>query len=259
MNFIFLMFTVVMDSYFNATVRSNINGGPKDGMIRTENDMQWLQAMQAAGYTFQPYNNIAKNALWYGEYIYADANGDGVYGNSYDSEFQGTSTIPKYNFGIQASANWKDFDLSMTWGGSAGFSIYYYGKSRNSSETTYGYAIPDAVADDHYFYDPENPSDPRTNLSSKQPRLVNVSGAQSSASSSLHLEKGNFIKLRNLTLGYTMPKSISKKFYVERLRVYASGENLFAITGFSGMDPEMRVSMGYSTMRQYALGINLTF
>ena len=246
-------------SYFNADGTVNINGGPKDGMIRTENDMQWLQAMQAAGYTFQPYNNIAKNALWYGEYIYADANGDGVYGNSYDSEFQGTSTTPKYNFGIQASANWKDFDLSMTWGGSAGFNIYYYGKARNSSETTYGYAIPDAVANDHYFYDPENPSDPRTNLSSKQPRLVNVSGAQSSASSSLHLEKGNFIKLRNLTLGYTMPKSISKKFYVERLRVYASGENLFAITGFSGMDPEMRVSMGYSTMRQYAFGINLTF
>ena len=64
----------------------------------------------------------------------------------------------------------------MTWGGSAGFSIYYYGKARNSSETTYGYAIPDAVANDHYFYDPENPSDPRTNQSSKQPRLVNVSG-----------------------------------------------------------------------------------
>lgn len=62
-------------SYFNADGTVNINGGPKDGMIRTENDMQWLQAMQAAGYTFQPYNNIAKNALWYGEYIYADANG----------------------------------------------------------------------------------------------------------------------------------------------------------------------------------------
>lgn len=75
-------------SYFNADGTVNINGGPKDGMIRTENDMQWLQAMQAAGYTFQPYNNIAKNALWYGEYIYADANGDGVYGNSYNSEFQ---------------------------------------------------------------------------------------------------------------------------------------------------------------------------
>lgn len=228
-------------------------------MIRTENDMKWLQAMQDAGYSFQPYNTVAKNALWYGEYIYADANGDGIYGNSYDSEFQETSTTPKYNFGLQASANWKDFDFSMNWGGAAGFSIYYYSTSRNSSETVYGYTIPDAVAKDHYFYDPENPTDSRTNLSSKQPRLVNVSGAQSSASSSLHLEKGNFVKLRNLTLGYTLPKSISKKFYVERLRVYASGENLFAITGFSGQDPEMRTTVGYSTMRQYAFGINLTF
>lgn len=246
-------------SYFNADGSVNINGGPKDGMIRTDNDMKWLQAMQDAGYTFQPYNTVAKNALWYGEYIYADANGDGIYGNSYDSEFQGTSTMPKYNFGLQASASWKDFDLSMTWGGAAGFSIYYYSTSRNSSETVYGYAIPDDVAKEHYFYDPENPSDPRTNLTSKQPRLVNVSGAQSSASSSLHLEKGNFIKLRNLTLGYTLPKSITKKFYAERLRVYASGENLFAITGFSGQDPEMRTTVGYSTMRQFAFGINLTF
>ena len=246
-------------SYFNADGSVNINGGPKDGMIRTENDMQWLQAMQDAGYTFQPYNSIAKNAIWYGEYIYADANGDGIYGNSYDSEFQGTSTIPKYNFGLHASANWKDFDLSMNWGGAAGFSIYYYSTSRNSSETIYGYAIPDNVAKNHYFYNPENPTDPRTNLTSKQPRLVNVSGAQSSASSSLHLEKGDFIKLRNLTLGYTLPQKISRKFFVEKLRVYATGENLFAITGFSGQDPEMRTTVGYSTMRQYAFGINVTF
>ncbi len=246
-------------SYFNADGSVNINGGPKDGMIRTEEDMNWLRAMQGAGYSFQPYNNIAKNAIWYGEYIYADANGDGIYGNSYDSEFQGISRTPKYNFGLQASANWKDFDFSMNWGGAAGFSIYYYEKSRNSSETTYGYAIPNDVAGNHYFYDPENPTDPRTNISAKQPRLVNISGAQSSASSSLHLEKGDFIKLRNVTLGYTLPNQISKKFFVENLRVYASGENLFAITGFSGQDPEMRVISGYSTMRQYAFGINVTF
>lgn len=246
-------------SYFNADGSVNINGGPKDGMIRTENDMKWIQAMQAAGYSFQPYNSVAKNAIWYGEYIYADANGDGIYGNSYDSEFQGASNTPKYNFGLQASANWKDFDFSMTWGGSAGFSIYYYDRSRNSSETTYGYAIPDNVANDHYFFDPDNPSDPRTNITSKQPRLVNLSGAQSAHSSSLHLEKGDFIKLRNLTLGYTLPRIISRKFFVERLRVYATGENLFAITGFSGQDPEMRTNVGYSTMRQYAFGVNVTF
>ena len=53
MSFIFLIVYNGNGSYFNADGTVNINGGPKDGMIRTENDMQWLQAMQAAGYTFQ--------------------------------------------------------------------------------------------------------------------------------------------------------------------------------------------------------------
>jgi hypothetical protein len=167
--------------------------------------------------------------------------------------------MPKYNFGLTANAAFKDFDMSMMWGGSAGFSIYYYSTSINSSQTIYGYAIPDAVADDHYYYDPENPTDSRTNLTSKRPRLVNLSSAQSSETSALHLEKGNFLKLRNLTFGYTLPKNISKKAYVEKLRVYVTGENLFAITKFSGQDPEMRSTINYSTKRQYAIGVNIQF
>jgi TonB-linked SusC/RagA family outer membrane protein len=236
-----------------------INGGPVDGMIRTETDMAWLQAMQAAGYSFQPVNNVAKNSLWYGEYIYADSNDDGIYGNSYDSEFQGSSTTPKYNFGLQASAGWKNIDFSMSWGGAAGFSLYYYATGRNASQTIYGYAIPQIIADGHYFYDPSNPDDPRTNLTSKNARLAYNASASSAAASSLHLEKGDFVKLRNLTVGYTLPEFISKKVMIERLRVFATGENLFAITGFSGQDPEMRTTVGYSTMRQYAIGINVTF
>lgn len=236
-----------------------VNGGPVDGMIRTETDLAWLLAMQEAGYSFRPSNNVATNSLWYGEYIYADSNEDGIYGNSFDSEFQGTSTNPKYNFGLQASANWKNLDMSMSWGGAAGFSIYYYATGRNASQTIYGYAIPQIIADDHYFYDPANPNDPRTNISSKNARLAYNSSAPSAASSSLHLEKGNFIKLRNVTIGYSLPKVISKKVLVENIRFFATGENLFAITGFSGQDPEMRTTVGYSTMRQYALGVNVSF
>jgi TonB-linked SusC/RagA family outer membrane protein len=236
-----------------------VNGGPVNGMIRTETDMAWILAMQAAGYSFQPSNNVAKSNLWYGEYIYADGNADGIYGNSYDSEFQGTSTSPKYNFGFQASANWKNIDLSMNWGGAAGFSLYYYENGRNASQTVYGYAIPQIIADDHYFFDPDNPNDPRTNINSKHARLAYNSSAPSAAVSSLHLEKGDFIKLRNTTVGYTLPSFISKKVMIERFRIFVTGENLFAITGFSGQDPEMRATVGYSTMRQYAVGINVTF
>lgn len=246
-------------SHFNSDGSVNINGGPKDGMIRTTDDMKWAEAMIAAGYQFQPNNNIGKQGLWYGEYIYADTNGDGIYGNSYDSEFQGSSTMPKYNFGLFMSADWNNFDLSMNWGGAAGYKLYYYSTGRNASTTVYGYAIPDAIAFDHYFFDPENPNDPRTNLTSKNPRLAYLSSTPSSASSALHLEDGSFVKLRNLTFGYTIPQNISRKFFVEKLRLYFSGENLFTITGFSGMDPEMRTTEGYSTMRQYAFGVNLTF
>jgi TonB-linked outer membrane protein, SusC/RagA family/TonB-dependent outer membrane receptor, SusC/RagA subfamily, signature region len=246
-------------SYFHSDGKVNINGGPRDGMIRTPDDMKWVQAMVDAGYQFQPNNNIGKQGLWYGEYIYADSNGDGIYGNSYDSEFQGCSTMPKYNFGLYMSADWNNFDLSMNWGGAAGYKLYYYSTGRNASTTVYGYAIPDAIAYDHYFFDPENPSDPRTNLTSANPRLAYLSSTPSSASSALHLEDASFIKLRNLTFGYTVPQNISHRFFVEKLRVYFSAENLFTITGFSGMDPEMRTTEGYATMRQYAFGVNLSF
>ncbi len=246
-------------TYWNADGTPDINGGPVDGMIRTTNDMAWLKAMMAQGYSFYPQQGIGKQKIWYGEYIYADANGDGLYGNSYDATFQNVSTTPKVNYGFQFNADWKGIDFSMSWAGAAGFSVYYYRQASNSSNTIYGYAIPQSVADDHYFFDPMNPSDPRTNINSKQPRLVNLTSCQSDATSSLHLCKGDYLKLKNFTLGYSFPKKWMDKIKVQKLRVYFSGENLFAITEFPGMDPEMRSTAGYSTMRQYACGLNLTF
>lgn len=245
--------------YWNADGTPDINGGPVDGMIRTTNDMAWLKAMIEAGYSFYPQQAIGKQKLWYGEYIYADRNGDGLYGTSLDNRFQGLSTTPKVNFGIQFSMDWKGLDLSMNWTGAAGFAVYYYRVASNSSSTTYGYAIAQSVADDHYFFDPKNPGDPRTNINSKQPRLAYLSSAQSSASSSLHLERGDYLKLKNFTIGYTFPKKWTEVIKMQKLRVFLTGENLFAITRFSGMDPEMRATAGYSTMRQFAGGVSVTF
>ncbi len=244
-------------TYFNGGA-VDPNGGPKDGMIRTEQDLQWVQAMKAAGYSFQPQNTVSNQALWYGEYIYADNNGDGFYGNANDAEFQGMSTTPKWNFGLSASASWKGIDFSMMWGGSAGFSTYYLVTCQNSSSLVSGYAIPDRVAYDHYFFDPSNPSDPRTNLTSKNPRLME-NNSQSTTASTKWLYDASFLKLRNVTLGYTLPQNLTRKFFVEKLRFFASGENLFALTSFPGMDPEMRTGVGYSTLRQYSLGVNVTF
>ncbi len=247
-------------SHFNADGTVNIHGGPKDGMIRTEEDMKWLQAMVDAGYQFYPTQGIGKDKIWYGDIIYADLNGDGVYGSEDDKDFMGFSNTPKYYYGLQASASWKGFDISMNWAGAAGFKIQWYTQTQNSTYITRGYGIGKDIAYDHYFYDPENPSDPRTNIWSENTRLTMGGTSQTNnAVSEWHLHNGNYLKLKNLTIGYSLPKKWLEKIYLQNVRVYASGENLLTITKFKGMDPETASGVGYPSMRQYAFGINVTF
>lgn len=246
-------------SHFNADGSVNVNGGPKDGMIRTEQDMAWLKAMVAAGYEFYPAKGVGKSEIWYGDVIYVDLNGDGIYGDDNDRDFQGSSSTPKYYYGLQASASWKGFDFSMSWAGAAGFKISWWEQSLNSTRLTRCYGIGKDVAADHYFYDPENPSDPRTNINSENTRLTIGGTAQTETSSQLWLHNGNYLKLKNLTIGYTFPTKWMQKLYVKNLRIYATGENLLTITKFKGLDPEMAAGNGYLPIRQYAFGINVTF
>lgn len=230
-------------------------------MIRTETDMAWVKAMIANGYTFRPNGTVAKNKIWYGDYVYADANGDGVYGGDDDREFQNVSSDPKFTFGMQMAASWKNFDISMNWAGQAGFKLYWSpATGYNSPTTRIGCALSKDITDNHYFYDPENPNDPRTNINGKYGRLVaSENGYQNTASSTLYLFNGNYLKLKNLTLGYTFPTQLLQKAYISNLRVYASIENVFSIDKFPGQDPELGASPKYTSVRQFAFGVNLSF
>lgn len=247
--------------YFNADGKVNINGGPKDGMIRTEDDMKWLKAMKDAGYKFMPNQGIDKNQIWYGDLIYADVNGDGVYGNTYDNQLTGTSMTPKFNFGLQLSASWNNFDISMLWVGNAGFDLYWNQFGFNQSSVRYGSAIGQRVADDHYYYNGGNTSDPTpNNLTGKYPRLrMNANDAQNNAASTFYLYNGNFLKLKNLSVGYTLPATISQKVFAQRIRLYFSGENLLTFTSFPGQDPEIGNNIGYPSLKQISFGANITF
>lgn len=247
-------------SYFNADGSVNKNGGPKDGMIRTERDMEWVKAMIAGGATFMPNNKVGKNNLWYGDYIYADNNGDDIYGSSNDNQFQGISNQPKYIFGMQLGASWRGFDLSMNWAGAAGFSLYWSPTTGyNSTGMRLGLALPENIATNHYFYDPDNTSDARTNLNAKYPRLTEGESGQNTVASTLFLFKGDYLKLKNLTFGYTLPKKAAKTVFTENIRLYFSGENLFSFTSFPGQDPEMGSTPIYTSLRQLAFGVNVTF
>ena len=115
------------------------------------------------------------------------------------------------------------------------------------------------VANDHYYYDPENPTDSRTNLTAKYGRYVGESGYQANVANTNYLYKANYLKLKNITLGYTLPSNIANKIYMKGLRVYINGENLFTLTKYPGFDPELGAGFTYLTSRSVSLGASITF
>lgn len=238
----------------------NINGGPKDGMIRTPEDMAWLNAMIAAGYSFQPAGGVGKTKIYYGDLIYADNNGDGLYGNAFDAQFINKSSTPRYVYGLNLNLSYKNIDLSMLWSGSAGMWYYWNATGYNNSIVSLGNAVSTLIANDHYYYNDANPSDPANNINARYPRLKNTTDAQNaSVNSDFYLYNASYLKLKNLQIGYTLPVSIAKKVAMSRARIYVSGENLFTITKYPGLDPEIGAGVGYPTLRQYSLGLNVTF
>jgi TonB-linked SusC/RagA family outer membrane protein len=244
---------------FNADGSVNVGGGPRDGIIRTEEDMKWVNAMIEKGHEFMPNKKVAQDKIWYGDYIYADNNGDGIYGNSYDKEFQGTSKTPKYNFGLQMAASWRGFDVSMNWAGATGFDLYWGAATGyNSTVVGVGMGLGTEMANNHYFYNPENPADPRTNINGEYPRLT-AGGSQNTTASTNFLHNGNYLKLKNLTFGYTLPKHVTDKLLTNSIRFYVSGENLWNINSFPGQDPELGATPEYTSVRQFAFGVNLSF
>ena len=85
------------------------------------------------------------------------------------------------------------------------------------------------------------------------------SGYQNVETSSLYLYNGNYLKLKNLTFGYTVPAHISKKFFTDNLRAYVSIVNVFNITKYPGQDPELGATPEYTSLRQFAFGVNISF
>lgn len=238
----------------------NVNGGPKDGMIRTPDDMNWLNAMIAAGYKFQPTDGVSKTKIYYGDLIYADNNGDGLYGNSFDAQFLNKSSTPRYNYGFNLNMSYKNVDLSMLWSGSAGMWYYWNATGYNNSIVSLGNAVSTLIANDHYYFNDANPNDPANNITAHYPRLKNTTDAQNAAvNSDFYLYNASYLKLKNLQIGYTLPEKLSKKVLISRARIYVSGENLWTITNYPGLDPEIGAGVGYPTMRQYSVGLNVTF
>ena len=251
-------------TYYLADGSVDPNGGPKDGMIRTADDLKWVQDMVAAKYSF---NGAAVNRtnLWYGEYIMADLNGDGNYGNNDDRQFTGKSSAPKYNFGFTLSAEWKGVDFSMTWAGAAGFWYYLHERGVNRNYlSTQGDVLPADAASKFYYVawdangDPDW-SNPGNNLTAEYARLRNGAAGVYIVNDQF-LYNASYLKLKTLQVGYTIPKEWVGKAHIGGLRVFLSGENLLTFTKYPGVDPEIGSGVAiYPIARLLSAGLNLSF
>ena len=90
------------------------------------------------------------------------------------------------------------------------------------------------------------------------PRFLDYSDTRNEQNSTFWVANKNYLKIRNITLGYTLPAHWTQKAYLERVRIYGSLENFFTFTSWKGYDPEVS-GVTYPTMRQAVVGVNVSF
>lgn len=247
-------------SYTSSDGAVNTNGGPKDGMIRTDEDYEWVKAMEDEGYEFLPVGQTGKTQIYKGDFIYADNNGDGVYGGTDDQVFMNYNSEPKYTYGLNAGFSWKNIDFSMQWAGSAGMKYYWLdGQGGNSNVTRNGMTLFKRIADDHYYLNENNSDDPLNNMDGTYPRLKDINDPQNNVASDFWLYNASYIKLKNVQAGYTLPENWTKNISMDYARFYISAENLLTITDYPGVDPEVGAGYVYPSMRQITFGVDITF
>ena len=203
-------------------------------------------------------NGIYQADVKPGDVKYVDVNHDGVI-NASDKVDLGNG-LPKYTFGFNFNLAWKGFDLSANFTGAAGFQIAQSYRNPDSSQANYSRRILKRWTGE--------------GTSNEIPR-VTYGDVGNWLFSDLYLQDGDYIRLQNLTMGYDFKKLISWKG-LSKMRLYFQVQNLFTLTKYDGMDPEIGsfngtdgnssdswvsgVDMGYYPHpRTFIVGLNLAF
>lgn len=167
------------------------------------------------------------------------------------------SGIPKVEANINFDAAYKGVDFSFVLGSGWGHKLYngnkYFYEAMNSGSNMLKSTLR--------AWTPAN-------MNTDVPRAMYQDPSGNSRESTRFLEKGDFVRLRQVQLGYTFPTVLTRKIYMDKVRLYVSAENLFTITGYDGIDPEFsRASVlntgidkfVYPFTRSFTLGAQITF
>lgn len=184
-----------------------------------------------------------------GDVRFVDFNGDGKIDND-DRTDIGNGT-PKWTFGLNFGAEWRGFDFNMFWQGVAGVDVFDATRRTDIASSNYpSWMLARWTGE---------------GTSNRVPRLVN-GDANNWQSSDLYIYDGAYLRLKNISLGYTLPQSLTQRCFVQRLRLFVMAENLVTWTKYHGFDPEISsaaTSLGvdygvYPQARTWTVGFNIT-
>ncbi|MDR1526098.1 MAG: TonB-dependent receptor [Dysgonamonadaceae bacterium] len=218
------------------------------------------------------------SGVWIGDYIYRDSNDDGVI-DELDRVFIGNPE-PKFIYGIGNTFTYKNVDLTVQLTGVYGNDVVNYSRRymenpRRNISNLFATALDYAKLD---LIDPNGPNDYRNvkvvggDPHSPRMPLSTATSDYNFAFSDRFIEDGSYLRIQNISLGYTFPKHWTQKIGVSNLKIYANLQNLYTFTNYKGFDPEIGVSYGYQgTMltgadngrypspRIYTFGLNASF
>lgn len=215
-----------------------------DRIVRDESDLAYVEALVEANPNY--FATYQRPEL--GDFLYKDSNGDGNL-DANDRIEVGRGNLPCFTYGINMSAVWKDFDISLLFQGVGDYKVYYNNQAFRFV-TVMGQSLNKDITDNAWT--PENP------YNSIYPILRNNANGKNNVASTAFVHDGAYFRCKNLQVGYTLPRIITQKFAVDRLKVYVSFDNLFTITRFPGLDPEIGATVGYPAIRQYSIGLDIS-
>lgn len=217
-----------------------------DGIVQIGDDIESIPNFAAAP-TLEP-----------GDRKFVDVNGDGII-NGDDRTFIG-SAQPDFSFGLNNTFAYKGFDLNLFIQGVSGNQIVNFNKFLIEQQNgTSNISL-------EYFanrWTPQNPSN-------RYPKVNADPGLSRRFISDAEVEDGSYLRLKTVTLGYSLPPSALQKIKIASLKIYATAKNLYTLTNYSGFDPEVShfgqsaTNMGadlggYPTTKSYIIGVNVGF
>lgn len=187
---------------------------------------------------------IGENGVWIGDYMFEDVNKDGVI-NEKDAGYIGNPN-PDFTFGVNNSFSFLGFDVSILLTGSYGNDVLNYQRrwlenpreNTNLLKSALGYAQLDLI-------DPTGPNDYRNvQIVGGDPYMPRIGASSASSASNYRLsnrfvEDGSYVRVKNISIGYNLPKNLYSKWGISNIKVYSNMQNVLTFTKYKGYDPEV--------------------